>query len=91
MQSYYHTSDAQGVRWDFVEVIASGAPTLTPASDGAGAGGGCSAQDPGACAPCHDGGTCGWVQEVFLKPERAGGANRARALPRSAAANLRVD
>ncbi|WP_422889597.1 hypothetical protein [Nannocystis pusilla] len=69
VQSYYHTRDAQGVLWDFVEVISSGAPTLTPASDGAGAGGGCSAQNPGACAPCQNGGTCGWVQEVFLKPE----------------------
>ncbi|MCY1059096.1 hypothetical protein [Nannocystis sp. SCPEA4] len=69
VQSYYHTRDAQGVMWDFVEVIASGAPVLTPASDGSGAGNGCSAQNPGACTPCQNGGTCGWIQEVFLKPE----------------------
>lgn len=69
VQSYYHTRDAQGVLWDFVEVLGSGAPVLTPASDGAGAGGSCSADDPGACHPCHNGGTCGWIQEVFLKPE----------------------
>jgi len=25
--------------------------------------------NPGACTPCKNGGTCGWVQEVFLKPE----------------------
>ena len=44
------------------------APTLTPASDGAGAGGGCSADKPNLCTPCKNGGTCGWIQEVFLKP-----------------------
>lgn len=69
VQSYFHTRDAQGVLWDFVEVIQSGAPLLTPASDGAGAGGGCKAADPGACDPCKNGGTCGWIQEVFLQPE----------------------
>ncbi|MBK9754052.1 MAG: hypothetical protein IPO88_11190 [Nannocystis sp.] len=68
-QSYFHTRDAQGVMWDFVEVLSSGAGTLTPASDGAGAGGGCSADKPQLCTPCKNGGTCGWIQEVFLKPE----------------------
>ena len=68
-QTYFHTRDAQGVLWDFVEVIQSGAPGLTPASDGAGSGGGCSADKPEACTPCKNGGTCGWIQEVFLKPE----------------------
>lgn len=68
-QSYFHTRDAQGVLWDFVEVLQSGAPLLTPASDGAGGGGGCSADKPNLCTPCKQGGTCGWVQEVFLKPE----------------------
>jgi hypothetical protein len=69
VQSYFHTRDAQGVLWDFVEVLDTGAPVLTPASDGAGAGGGCSANDPAACTPCQNGGTCGWIQEVFLEPE----------------------
>lgn len=69
VQSFFHTRDAQGVLWDFVEVIESGAPSLTPASDGAGAGGGCTADNPAGCDPCKNGGTCGWVQEVFLKPE----------------------
>lgn len=67
VQSYFHTRDAQGVLWDFVEVLASGAPQLTPASDGSGGGGGCSSQTPQQCAPCKNGGTCGWVQAVFLK------------------------
>lgn len=67
-QSYFHTRDAQGVLWDFVEVLESGAPILTPASDGTGAGGGCSADKPNLCTPCKNGGTCGWIQEVFLKP-----------------------
>lgn len=69
VQSYFHTRDAQNVMWDFVEVINSGAGILTPASDGSGAGGGCSANNPAACTPCQNGGTCGWIQEVFLKPE----------------------
>jgi hypothetical protein len=68
-QSYFHTRDAQGVMWDFVEVLNTGAGVLTPASDGAGAGGGCSADKPQNCTPCKNGGTCGWIQEVFLKPE----------------------
>lgn len=67
VQSYYHARDAQGVLWDFVEVTSSGAPTLTPVSDGAGAGGGCSAENPDACEPCRNGGTCGWIQSVFLR------------------------
>lgn len=66
VQSYFHTRDAQGVLWEFVEVLGSGAPVLTPESDGAGAGGGCSANNPGACKPCKNGGTCGWIKEVFL-------------------------
>lgn len=69
VQSYFHTRDAQNVVWDFVEVLNSGAGILTPASDGSGAGGACSADNPAACTPCKNGGTCGWVQEVFLKPE----------------------
>jgi hypothetical protein len=59
VQAYFHTRDAQGVLWDFVEVTSSGAPLLTPASDGAGAATG---------EPCLHGGTCGWVQDVFLAP-----------------------
>jgi hypothetical protein len=58
VQAYFHTRDAQGVLWDFVEVTSSGAPLLTPASDGAGASTG---------HPCMHGGTCGWVQDVFLR------------------------
>lgn len=68
VQAYFHTRDAQGVLWDFVEVLQSGAPTLTPASDGSGGGGGCSADNPGACTPCAAGGACGWIQDVFLRP-----------------------
>jgi hypothetical protein len=67
VQSYYHTRDGQGVLWDFVEVLSSGAPVLTPASDGAGAGGSCSATNPAGCTPCQDGGTCGWIQDVFVQ------------------------
>lgn len=59
VQAYYHTRDSSGVLWDFVEVLSSGAPTLTPPSDGAGASSG---------HPCLHGGTCGWVQDVFLAP-----------------------
>ncbi|MBK8695152.1 MAG: hypothetical protein IPN17_23475 [Deltaproteobacteria bacterium] len=66
VQVYFHNRDAQGVLWDFVEVLSSGAPTLTPASDGAGAGSGCSDARPENCHPCRNGGTCGWVQDVFL-------------------------
>ena len=69
VQSYFHTRDAQGVLWDFVEVLDTGAAVLTPASDGSGSGNGCSADNTAACDPCHNGGTCGWIQEVFLKPE----------------------
>lgn len=69
VQSYWHTRDAQGVLWDFVEVLDSGADVLTPASDGSGAGGGCGADNTAACNPCQNGGTCGWIQEVFLEPE----------------------
>lgn len=65
VQAYFHTRDGQGVLWDFVEVLSSGAPVLTPASDGAG--GDCTASDPSACTPCLNGGTCGWVQDVFLQ------------------------
>ncbi|MEQ1500598.1 MAG: hypothetical protein ABMB14_00135 [Myxococcota bacterium] len=64
VQSYFHSRDEQGVLWAFVEVVSSGAPTLTPPSDGAGAIG-CTADDPSTCHPCLNGGTCGWVQEVF--------------------------
>jgi hypothetical protein len=39
---------------------------LTPASDGTGGGGGCSDSRPENCHPCRNGGTCGWVQDVFL-------------------------
>ncbi len=67
VQAYFHSRDAQGVLWDFVEVIQSGAPVLTPASDGAGAGGSCSASNPDACTPCLNGGTCGWIQDTFLR------------------------
>jgi hypothetical protein len=67
VQSYYHTRDAQGVLWDFVEVLVTGAPSLTPASDGAGAAPPCSSSNPSACVPCLHGGTCGWVQNVFLE------------------------
>lgn len=66
VQAYFHTRDSQGVLWDFVEVLSTGAPILTPASDGAGSGGSCSSDNPGACTPCLNGGTCGWVQDVFL-------------------------
>jgi len=66
VQAYYHTRDAQGVLWEFVEVLASGAPTLTPASDGFGSMPPCSSDDPGSCHPCEHGGTCGWVQAVFV-------------------------
>lgn len=67
VQAYFHTRDAQGVLWDFVEVLASGAPALTPASDGAGAVSPCSSTSPQDCTPCKNGGTCGWVQDVFLQ------------------------
>jgi hypothetical protein len=67
VQVYFHNHDAQGVVWDFVEVLQSGAPILTPASDGAGAPAGCTSGNPAACTPCKNGGTCGWVQDVFLK------------------------
>jgi hypothetical protein len=66
VQVYFHNRDAQGVLWDFVEVLSSGAPTLTPAGDGSGAGGGCSDTRPESCHPCRNGGTCGWVQDVFV-------------------------
>lgn len=36
----------------------------TPASEGAG--GGCKADDPGACNPWKNGGTCRWSQDVFV-------------------------
>lgn len=67
VQSYFHTRDAQGVPWDFVEVLQTGAPALTPASDGAGAASPCSSTNPDACSPCANGGTCGWIQAVFLE------------------------
>jgi hypothetical protein len=67
VQVYFHNRDSQGVLWDFVEVLTSGAPMLTPASSGAGAGGSCSDTNPGGCHPCQGGGTCGWVQDVFLR------------------------
>ncbi len=67
VQAYFHTRDAQSVLWDFVEVTASGAPILTPPSDGSGAASPCSSTNPGACAPCKNGGTCGWIQDVFLQ------------------------
>lgn len=67
VQVYFHNRDAQGVLWDFVEVLASGASFLTPASDGSGSGGGCSSNNPGACTPCKNGGTCGWVQDIFIQ------------------------
>lgn len=66
VQVYYHARDAQGVLWNFVEVLSSGAPVLTPPSDGAGAPSDCTNDDPENCTPCKNGGTCGWVQEVFL-------------------------
>lgn len=66
VQVYFHNRDAQGVLWDFVEVLSSGAPTLTPASDGAGGRAPCDADHPASCHPCRNGGTCGWVQDVFL-------------------------
>lgn len=59
VQAYYHTRDAQGVLWDFVEVLDSSAPVLTPPSDGSGA---------ASMRPCQHGGTCGWIQDVFLAP-----------------------
>lgn len=67
VQAYFHTRDAQGVLWDFVEVLSSGAPTLTPPSDGAGAGGSCGSSHPEDCTPCRNGGTCGWIQDNFLR------------------------
>ena len=63
---YFHNRDAEGVLWDFVEVTSSGAPVLTPKSDGSGAGGSCSSSNPAACTPCKNGGACGWVQDVFV-------------------------
>jgi hypothetical protein len=66
VQSYFHTRDSAGVLWDFVEVLGSGAPSLTPASDGAGAASPCSASNTAACVPCKNGGTCGWIQAMFL-------------------------
>jgi hypothetical protein len=66
VQSYFHSRDEQGVLWDFVEVLASGAPTHPPARAGAGAGGDCSSSHPEDCNPCQHGGTCGWVQDVFV-------------------------
>lgn len=66
VQVYFHTRDAQGVLWDFVEVLQTGAPALTPKSDGAGAPASCTSADPSTCTPCKNGGTCGWVQDVFL-------------------------
>ena len=65
VQMYWHTRDGSGVLWDFVEVTGSGSPTFTPASDGAGAGGGCDSDHPEDCTPCQNGGTCGWIQDVF--------------------------
>lgn len=59
VQAYFHSRDAQNVLWDFVEVTQSNAPLLTPASDGAGA---------ATMQPCMNGGTCGWIQDVFLAP-----------------------
>ncbi len=67
VQSYFHTRDAQDVLWDFVEVLSSGTPILQPASDGSGADEDCSAENPDGCDPCRSGGTCGWIQEVFLE------------------------
>jgi len=67
VQAYFHNRDAQGVLWDFVEVLQSGAPALTPASDGSGAPAACDAQHPERCTPCRNGGTCGWIQDVFLR------------------------
>jgi hypothetical protein len=67
VQVYYHTHDAQDVVWDFVEVLQTGAVVLTPASDGAGAPAACTSGNPAACTPCKNGGSCGWVQDVFLK------------------------
>lgn len=67
VQVYFHNRDAQGVLWDFVEVTRSGAPSLTPPSDGAGAASPCSDTRPEACHPCLHGGTCGWVQDIFLR------------------------
>jgi hypothetical protein len=69
VQAYFHARDAQGVLWDFVEVLESGAPVLTPPSDGAGAAAPCAASDPASCTPCANGGTCGWIQAVFLESE----------------------
>lgn len=67
VQVYFHNRDAQGVLWDFIEVLSTDAPTLTPPSDGRGGASPCSDTNPGACAPCRNGGTCGWVQDVFLR------------------------
>lgn len=67
VQAYFHNRDAQGVLWRFVEVLQSGAPTLTPASDGTGNTPSCSSQTPQGCTPCKNGGACGWIQAVFLK------------------------
>jgi hypothetical protein len=67
-QAYFKNRDSAGVLWYFIEVTQSGAPTLTPPSDGAGAGGGCGPGNPAACKPCQNGGTCGFIQDVFLKP-----------------------
>ncbi len=66
VQVYFHNRDAQGVLWDFVEVLTSGAPILTPESDGDGGGASCTDTRPENCHPCRNGGTCGWVQDVFL-------------------------
>ena len=72
VQMYWHTRDGSGVLWDFVEVTGSGSPTFTPASDGAGAGGGCDSDHPEDCTPCQNGGTCGWIPSfrVWLSSER---------------------
>ena len=67
VQVYFHSRDAQGVLWDFVEVLSSGAPLLTPPSDGSGAAPPCSSSNPGACTPCKNGGTCGWIKDVFVQ------------------------
>ncbi|MBK7863450.1 MAG: hypothetical protein IPJ65_33580 [Archangiaceae bacterium] len=66
VQVYFTNVDAQGVRWYFVEVLQSGAPVLTPPSDGSGAGGACDLDHPESCTPCKNGGACGWVQSVFF-------------------------
>jgi hypothetical protein len=67
VQAYYHTRDRAGVLWDFVEVLSSGAPALTPESDGTGGLAPCSSDSPESCHPCRAGGTCGWIQHVFLE------------------------